>query len=202
MRAHDVMTSPVVTVEPDTPLKAAAALLAARGFTALPVLDAEERLVGIVTEADLMRGRIPFDPRHHDPVPPAAEHATVADVMSAPVIFANPGTDLAELAATMLDSRLRSVPIVDGHRLVGIVTRRDLVRLTGRDDALIARDVRHRLEIYGGGRRWRVEVREGVVTIGDEFDDPTDRHAARRLAEAVPGVVRAEVFTMPEAERT
>jgi CBS domain-containing protein len=198
MRAQDIMTSPVVTVRPDTPLKQAAALLAERGFTALPVTDADDRLVGIVSEADLVRDRIPHDPRHRGAVVPAPRHALVGDVMTAPVTFAGVGADAAELAAMMLDYHLRSVPIVDDDRVVGIVTRRDLVRLTGRDDATIARDVRHRLEIYGGGRRWHVEVHDGVATIGDEYDDPADRHAARKLAEAVPGVIRAEVVTTPK----
>jgi CBS domain-containing protein len=83
------------------------------------------------------------------------------------------------------------MPIVDRARVIGVVTRRDLVRVVGRDDATIARDVRHRLEIYGGPNRWDVEVRRGVVTIGDRFGDETDRHVATALAEAVPGVVRA-----------
>jgi CBS domain-containing protein len=86
------------------------------------------------------------------------------------------------------------MPIVDGSRLVGIVTRRDIVRVIARDDTTIAADVRHRLEIYGGDRRWRVAVHDGIVTIGDQFDDATDRHVVTVLAESVPGVVRATAF--------
>src|SRR5207245_520704 len=98
--------------------------------------------------------------------------------------------DVAVLTKALLDARQRSVPIVDGARLIGIVTRRDLVRVVGRDDATIAKDVRHKLECYGGVNRWSVDVHHGVVTLGDQFDDTTDRHVAVVLAEAVPGVVR------------
>lgn len=84
------------------------------------------------------------------------------------------------------------MPIVDGSAVVGIITRGDVVRVLAREDADIARDVKHRLEIYGGSGRWGVEVRDGFVHITDQFDDDTDRHVAQLLALAVPGVVAAE----------
>ncbi|HEY8374244.1 MAG TPA: CBS domain-containing protein [Pseudonocardiaceae bacterium] len=201
MRARDVMTSPVITVRPGTSVKEAAALLVAHGFTALPVVDDEEQLVGIVTEADVVRGRIPRDPRariwrQEEPVsdPPGA---TVGEVMTSPVVVAAAGTDVGDVARTMLERGIRSVPVVEGSRVVGIVSRRDLVRTITRDDQVIARDVRHRLEIYGGRGRWTVEVRQGAVRIRDEYHDPTDRHVAAVLAQAVPGVVHVEVESTP-----
>jgi CBS domain-containing protein len=204
MRARDIMSSPVITVRPDTTVKEAANLLATHGFTALPVVDDDERLIGIVTEADLVRDRIPHDPRAR--ILPGYERPTgqvpaaVGEVMSTPVTAMGPGTDVAELTAALLDARQRSMPIVDGSRVVGIVTRRDLVATIARDDATVAADVRHRLEIYGGEGRWRVECHEGVVRIGDRFDDEADRHVATVLAEAVPGVVRAEATTVREED--
>lgn len=83
------------------------------------------------------------------------------------------------------------MPIVDNDKVVGIVTRVDIVRMLGRDDRAIATDVWHRLEIYGGLNRWKVEVHDGVVSIVDVFDNSTDRHVATVLARAVPGVVEA-----------
>jgi CBS domain-containing protein len=201
MRASDIMTSPVVTVRTGTPVKEAAALLAARGFTALPVVDADARLVGIVTEADLMRDRIPRDPRdriHTDtPRLPLTAPSTVGAVMSAPVIAMDAGTDLADLADLLLERRLRSVPIVRGATLVGILTRRDLVRVVGRADTDIAKDVHQRLQTYGGPHRYQVDVHDGVVIVTDQHDNPTDHHIAVVLAEAVPGVVRAEAHRGP-----
>ena len=83
------------------------------------------------------------------------------------------------------------MPIVDDGKVVGIVTRGDIVRVLARDDRSIATDVRHRLEIYGGLNRWKVEVHDGVVRIVDALDSSTDRHVATVLAQAVPGVTHA-----------
>lgn len=203
MRARDIMTTPVVTVRPETPIKKAAATLAEHGFTALPVVDADDRLIGIVTEADLVRDRVPRDPRalcHPGEEMPTVATTAVREVMTTPAVAMGAGTDVAVLAKALLDAGHRSMPIVDGSRVIGIVTRRDIVRVIARDDHTIADDVRHRLEIYGGDRRWRVDVRDGMVSIGDAFDDETDRHVATVLAEAVPGVVRATAFTAHEED--
>jgi CBS domain-containing protein len=209
MRARDIMTTAVTTVRSETHIKEAAAALAAKGFTALPVVADDDRLVGIVTEADLVRDRVPADPRalcHPGAVPPTATTTTVGEVMTTPVVAMAPGTDVAVLAKTLLAAGYRSMPIVDGSRLVGIVTRRDIVRVIARDDRSIAEDVRHRLEVYSGVRRWEIEVHDGMVAIGDQFDGDqsdaeTDRHVATVLAEAVPGVVRATAFAAHQEDR-
>ncbi|WP_086849660.1 CBS domain-containing protein [Amycolatopsis kentuckyensis] len=192
MRARDLMTAPVITVHPWTSAKEAAGLLAAHGFTALPVVDDDDRLAGIVTEADLIRGRIPADPRYVHESRETTAGKSVGDLMTAPVTAMSTGTDVADLCQALVDARIRAVPIVDGSAVVGIVTRGDVVRVLARDDVEIARDVRHRLEIYGGSGRWHVDVHDGLVHITDQFDDDTDRHVAQLLALAVPGVVAAE----------
>jgi CBS domain-containing protein len=89
------------------------------------------------------------------------------------------------------------VPIVSGDRVIGVVTRRDLARVVGRDDGVIEAEVRRRLARYRGHWHWRVEVHGGVVTINADFDDETDRLVAAALAEAVPGVVRAHAEAFP-----
>lgn len=200
MRARDLMSAPVVTVGPGAPAKEAAEVLAAHGFTALPVVDDDDRLIGIVTEADLIRGRIPADIRsaHLRPEPPSPVDTTVEQVMTSPVTAMSSGADVADLCQALVDARIRAMPIVDGSRLVGIVTRGDVVRTLAREDSTIAADVRHRLEIYGGTDRWRVEVHDGLVRIVDRFDDETDRHVATLLALAVPGVVGAETSSTRE----
>ncbi|MEU7788914.1 CBS domain-containing protein [Amycolatopsis sp. NPDC049159] len=200
MRARDLMTAPVITVHPWTSAKEAAGLLSMHGFTALPVVDDDDRLVGIVTEADLIRGRIPADSRYsHEPRESVAGK-TAGDLMTTPVTAMSSGTDVADLCQALVDARIRAMPIVDGSAVVGIVTRGDVVRVLAREDAEIARDVRHRLEIYGGGR-WEVAVRDGSVHITDQFDDESDRHVARLLALAVPGVVAADTAYAGEEQR-
>lgn len=196
MRARDVMTAPVITVHRETPVREAAAVLTAHGFTGLPVVDADNELLGVVTEADVVRGRVHRDARAEiwsDPEPETPPAPTVGEVMTAPAASVPAGTDAAVLAKLMLDRHLRMVPVVDGSALAGVVTRRDLLRGLCRDDEHIARDVRHRLEIFGGTGRWTVEVRYGRVAISDAFDSPADAHAARVLAYAVPGVEAVDV---------
>lgn len=165
-----------------------------------------------------MRDRVPRDPRalcHSGEDLPTVATTTVGEVMTTAVTAMGPGTDVAVLAKALLDAGHRSVPIVDGSRVIGIVTRRDIVRVIARDDHTIADDVRHRLEIYGGDGRWRVEVHDGMVAIGDRFDGDqfdgdqgdgdqgdaeTDRHVATVLAQAVPGVVRVTAVATRDAD--
>lgn len=199
MRARDVMSTSLVTVSPDTTAKEAAELLVTNGITTLPVVDADGTLVGIVTDVDLIRDRIGVDPRslvHADwpvhqangPVPP-----TVAATMTTEVIVRGPNTDAAQLARDMLDYYLRAIPIVDGDKLVGIVTRHDLLRTVARDDKTIAQDVRHHLERGFRRGNWSATVADGVVTLIDEYGDETDRHIATVIANAIPGVVDVNV---------
>ncbi|GAA0262349.1 CBS domain-containing protein [Saccharothrix mutabilis subsp. mutabilis] len=193
MRTRDVMTRDVVTVRPGTAAREAGVLLAAKGFTMLPVVDAADGLVGVVTEADVLRDRLPLDPRslvHGEPTRARpAPRQTVADVMTAPEVVATPGMDLAELARQMLDHAVRSAPVVDGRRLVGVVTRRDMLRAITRDDRRLEAEVRHRLGLYADPHRWTVSVVDGQVSIVDALDDERDRHVAEVLAGAVAGVV-------------
>jgi len=191
MRAKDLMTTPVVTVRPDTPAKEAARLLASRGFTALPVVDADT-LLGVVTEADLIDGRILPDPRSligDDPPPPSEPRAhLVADAMTSDPVVVASTTDAVEVARVMLDRHLRTLPVVDDGRLAGIVTRRDLLRTIARHDRDIAQDVRHRLAIACRGS-WNVDVTDGVVTLSTDRADASERHVAQVVAAALPGVL-------------
>lgn len=139
MRAKDVMSSPVITVRPDTPVHAAAALMVSHGFTALPVVDAERTLLGIATEGDLARGRIVPDGWvvGDEPEP------TVARQMTLRPLTVDPDADLADVVATMLDRGIRSVPVVAGGELVGIISSRDVLRCVARRE-LTSGDVRAR----------------------------------------------------------
>lgn len=194
MLVRDVMTSPVFTVGPDTPIKTAVVELTSRGFTAMPVVD-DGRLVGVITEADLVRDRVRHGSSSSSPAvePPAARQPmTVGAVMTCDVQTSTPLTDVADLVAMMIDRRIRSVPVVSGDRLVGIVSRRDVLAVFARADVAIAAAVRGALQTSGGPERWTVEVNRGVVQIGDRLDDATERSSARALASDVPGVLDVE----------
>ncbi|NUT52164.1 MAG: CBS domain-containing protein [Saccharothrix sp.] len=191
MRALDIMTSPVITVTPDVPIRVAAALMVSHGFTALPVVDADRRLVGIVTEADMLRGR--YADRDTGDTP-------VADVLTSPVYGMGPATPAGLLARVMVDDHIRCVPVVDGARLVGVVTRRDLVRALARTDAAIAADVRERLDAYDPHGRWSVAVHDGHIDVGAPFPDEKSAGVVVALAEAVPGVESARVHVLTDSE--
>ncbi|WP_214369169.1 HPP family protein [Pseudonocardia sp. H11422] len=141
MKAADVMSSPVITLRPDTPVWAAAALLVSHGFTAAPVVDADRRVIGIATEADLARNRIRPEGW---PAPEERIEPTVARVMTGTPMSMRPEDDLADVVSLMLDGRIRSVPIVDDGVLVGIVSRRDVLRVLARRELTSGQVGRHR----------------------------------------------------------
>ncbi len=193
MKVRDVMTSPAVTVSPSTTVGEVAELLVVKGFTAVPVTDDDGRLIGIVTEADLIRERIPADPRIHGrTVRPTRRRnpETVADVMMPTVESLTAGADIADAARMMLDERIRCFPIVDGSSVVGVITRRDLLRAAVvRDDREVEAAVTAQLAALDDSGRFRVAVQAGVVDIEDYRDDALDRIRAERVARDVPGVV-------------
>ena len=203
MRVRDIMSHPVLAVPESTTVKEAADLLSRRGFTAMPVVDEQERIIGIVTEADLLREQFPRDPRYRTPEDDAREAPPkkVGEVMTAPPVVCSSTMDVAQLAEMMVREHRRCVPIVDDDRLVGIVTRRDLLRVLRRTDREIAADLRRHLAMLGGPGRYTVSVREGEAIVIDQFDAPQDRHIAQVVAEAVPGVTRAKVISAPHWPR-
>jgi CBS-domain-containing membrane protein len=194
MRACEIMTQSVVTVRAETEIQHAAQLLAEHGITSLPVLDDDHGLIGIVSEVDLIRDRMPRDPRSHlrpDTSEQPDPARLVRDVMSDVVVCLGESADTADVAALMLEHNVRAVPIVDGAKVVGIISRRDLLRTLIRDDAAIAADVDRRLDDYAGERgRWAVEAENGIVTIRGRFDDEAQERVVSVLARTVPGAIR------------
>jgi CBS domain-containing protein len=189
MRTRDVMSSPVVTVAPDAPLKAVAAILVEHGINAVPVVDDGDRLVGIVSEADLLTLEATPSPglRPHSAAMPGSPH-TAREVMSRSVYTLTQDTDAAAAARLLLRHGLKSVPVVAGDRVVGIVARRDLLRLVARSDHDIRADLERRLkEETDALQRLGVDVADGVVT-SDAAVGPLARQLLEGLARTVPGV--------------
>lgn len=195
MRAQDLMTERVITVHPNRSAKQAARLLAEYGFSTLPVVDDDGRLVGVVTEADLLSHRIMPEPGtyvHGLPQRPTTPAPAVGDVMSTGVVKAQPGTPVTELSRAMLDRHVHTVPVVDGDRLVGVVSRRDLLRTIAVADDLVAHEVRHHLSLLSD-TAWQVSVVDGAVTLSGDAADEAERHAATVVAGAVAGVAGVEM---------
>jgi CBS domain-containing protein len=190
------MTSPVVTVGPDTSVKEAARLLLRHSISAAPVVDEGGRLVGIVSELDLLLGDVPADPvAHVIPTPPeqAPPPRRVSDVMTGDVLALAEDTDAADVARLMRESSLKSIPVLRGDAVVGIVSRRDLLRSIARDDAAVREDVLLRLREYADGLvDGQVGVDAGVVTIAAPPDEVAGR-TALLLARSVPGALRVHL---------
>jgi CBS domain-containing protein len=182
VRVRDVMASPVVTVAPDAALKEVASLLVERRINAVPVVDAGDRLIGIVSEADLLS----LETGQVAAAGGAPPHSA-GEVMRQSVYTVTGDTDATAAARLMLRHRLKSVPVVDADQVVGMVTRRDLLRLLARSDEDIRADLERRVaQELEALRQAVVEVRDGVVTV--DADGPC-RQLVEQLARAVPGVV-------------
>ena len=198
MRAKDIMTSPVHVIWQNAPVESAAELMAAEGVTALPVVDADGLLVGMVSEGDLLWHRVPADPTAHllrspDPAP-ARRPGMVVDVMTPFPLTTTPDADVAEIADTMLRHDVRSLPIFDDHNVVGIVSRRDILRAMVRSDEVLTREVQRRLDEYADGeRRWSATVDGGVATVEGGFANDTERAVVEVLSRTVPGIAAATV---------
>jgi CBS domain-containing protein len=120
------MTSPVHTIRREASVEAAAQLMTARKVTALPVVDGNGLLVGMVSEGDLLWHRVPAEADTTSAVAgtdPARRPGMVMEVMSAYPLTVTPGTDVAEVAEAMLEHDVRSLPVVDGRTVVGVISR-------------------------------------------------------------------------------
>ena len=210
MQVRDVMTREVVTVGPDTSAKYAAEVMAERGFAALPVVDDDGGLIGIVAEADVLRDRLPHDPRLHarrDAVAGGTPALLVRGVMTTHVRSVDATADVADVARLFVDDRLRSVPVLEHGRLAGIVSRRDVLRTVVRPDEEIRTDVLRLVGDYTGDLGdWDVTVTEGMATIRRTRGEPqvsaeVEERALRELATTVGGVVGVRVLPDPSAAR-
>ena len=193
MLVREVMSSPALTVPADESVKDALIVMDQHRVTSLPVVGTTGVIVGIVSEADLLRARVPHDARTHMRLPMPHERLPlrVAQVMSRPIMV-EPGDDLSEAVELMTTTMVKSLPVVDQGRVVGMLSRSDVVHLMARSDEQIHEEIVDLLA--GAGLCCHVEVRDGSVSVL-RLDDPRSARAARAIASAVPGVVSVQVFT-------
>ena len=197
----DVMTpDPLVIVE-ETGFKVIAGLLSANRISALPVVDGDGRLVGVVSEADLLLKEalgadVPhgiFEGGRHRRERHKAEGQVARDLMTAPAVSITGAALITEAAHLLHDRHVKRLPVVDadGH-VVGIVTRSDLLKVFMRPDAEIRKEVTEDLivrTLWMDSNGITVEVTAGVVKLTGTVDRKSDIPILRRLISAVDGVV-------------
>lgn len=175
----DVMSHQLVSVLRHTSYKEIVRLLAGNHVDLLPVVDADRRVVGVVTTSDLLArfgARMSSRTHHKDGI-------TAAELMTAPAVTTTSHADLEDVARLAVHERLAALPVVDKFgTLLGVVTLTDIASLFLRADADIARDVRHEIALRPtAADSVGVDVREGIVTLTGSVPTATD---ARRLVEA------------------
>lgn len=225
MHAQDVMTTAVMSIRPDATVRAAAQMMLKHRVSALPVLDANNHLVGIISEGDLVRrsrseassdGRSWWLRLLAIASPNAAEdyvkvHAfKVCDAMSRPVITVAPRTSLRKAALLLEKHRIKRVPVARAGRVVGILSRADLVRRLAtqpepsakpiKGDQPLRRAVMRELHTTGADITYvNVTVTASEVHLWGAVGSSVEKKAVRLAARLVPGVraVRDHTFIFP-----
>ncbi|GAA3031045.1 CBS domain-containing protein [Streptomyces olivoverticillatus] len=197
----ELMTRNVVRVRPDTPFKEIVKELAENDVTAVPVVDPSGRVIGVVSEADLMRKSADQpDPFGHVPVPSLeswerakAEGARAEELMSAPPVCARPEWNVVETARLMTTQNVKRLPVVDEtDRLLGIISRADVLRVFLREDDAIRSEIQRDLLEHAMGLAplaVRAEVSEGQVTLTGNVEARSMIPVIERLCRSVDGVV-------------
>lgn len=200
MRVQELMTTDVVTATPDTALKDAARELAERGISGLPVVDGDRHVVGILSEADILAKEIDGARRGNAlqrflegaPTTERFHALTVGEAMSAPAITVKATRPVTEAASMMLADGINRLPVVDDDdKLVGLVTRADLVRAFARDDETIRAEIEHvvRHDLWLDPEGITIDVQHGVVSLAGAVESESDARVVQVFARRVPGVV-------------
>jgi len=200
MRIEQIMTRQVVTVAPDTTLKQVASLLVERRISGVPVCDATGKVLGVVTEADILWKELGVKTGAGllDRILDSAYGSnarimatTAGEAMTAPAVTVSPDDQVAEAAQLMIDNGVNRLPVVRDGRLVGIVARADLVRAFRRTDdeiaAEIADDVLLR-SLWVDPESLEVDVVQGHVTIRGVVENRTTAGLVEQFVRRVPGV--------------
>jgi CBS domain-containing protein len=223
MRATDIMTSEVITVDEEASVQQVAKLLAERGISAVPVVDGENRVIGMVSEGDLLhRAETGTERRRSwwlDMMSSTNKLAgdyikshsgKVKDVMTRDVISVADTTPVADIAVLLETNRIKRVPVVRDGKLIGIVSRANLVRAlamtveeqprgTENDD----RSIREKLLAELKAQKWaevspaNVTVKDGVVHLWSSYLSEQEKRALVVAAENTPGVRRVEDHMRP-----
>lgn len=208
----DVMTRDVATVERRTAFKDVVRLMQDRKVSAVPVVDRGDKVLGIVSEADLLPKEEfrDSDPDRYTQLRRLSDLAkagslTAEELMTSPALTVRADATLAQAAREMARARVKRLPVVDTDgRLEGIVSRADLLKVFLRDDEDIAEQIRREVVSYlffPPESSVLVEVRDGVATLAGRVRDTSPVPVAARLVRAVEGVVDVE-FALDGPDRS
>jgi CBS domain-containing protein len=204
MRVKDVMTVDVVTVTPETSLRDAAAELSRRRVSGMPVVDDDGRVIGVISEADVLAKEqsAPDQPagaiarllkRDESDDPSRFGAVTVGEAMTKPAVSVEPQWPVAVAADKMLEGGVNRLPVVQQGRLIGIVTRADLVRAFARSDEQIVSDAREivalQQELWRDSRPIDVTIDGGEVTLTGDLRSRGEAAVLGEMVRTVPGVV-------------
>jgi CBS domain-containing protein len=202
---RDVMTTKVVAVEPSTPFKEIVARLAQHRISAVPVLDADRRVLGIVTEADLLLKQEHPDPKATVPLiwtkrrrqeRTKAAAAVAGTLMTTPPATMPPTATVTEAARRMHTARVKRLPVVDETgQLLGIVSRADLLKVFTRPDDAIRRELMEDVivgDFMMNPSRFFIDVDDGVVVLQGRVERRSLIPYLVRTVHGVEGVVRVE----------
>jgi CBS domain-containing protein len=201
----DLMTTPVVTVGPETPFKEIVACLAEHRVSAVPVVDDSRRVLGVVSEADLLLKEEFPEPEQDLPLwwtrrarlDRAKAAASVArDLMTVAVVAISPDATVAEAARRMHTAKVKRLPVVDrSGQLLGIVSRSDLLKVFDRSDQDIRREIIEDVivgEFMMAPSRFFLHVTDGVVVLQGRVERRSLLPYVVRAVQGVEGVVRVE----------
>ena len=205
MTVGDVMTPSVVTVKEAAPLKEVAEVLIERGISGVPVVDDAGVVVGVVSEADFLLkgsgqdvarphrlGRLFGDSKAAEARQQKRHATTAGEAMTSPAITVRPSQTLAEAARLMTGQLVNRLVVMDGGKLVGIVTRADLVRAFVRSDDELADTIREEVLLrimWLDPAGFTVRVTHGVATITGHAERRSTAEAIETAIAMVPGIV-------------
>lgn len=218
MRVRELMTEKVFTIGPEAPIKDVARILVDNGISGLPVCDIEGRVIGVISEGDILY-------KEHDPSKAhvggplgriiegtpnyagyiKAKALTARKAMTSPAITIAPHESVAQAARIMCEHHVNRLPVVADEKLVGLVTRADLVRAFTRTDAEIeqelTKDVLERTMWIDPGKV-EIDVRNGVAALSGRLHTRSDVELLNRLAARVPGLVAVESTVVWDVDDT
>ncbi len=203
MNVNHVMATQVRTVTPNASLKDVAALLVEHGISGVPVIGSVREVLGVVSEADILmkeRDVLPrrsrllgliSEPENLDDVS-KQKARTAGDAMTSPAITIGPESSVAQAAGMMIDAGINRLPVVEDGKLVGIVTRADLVRAFSRSDTVLEREIREDVlagRLYMTPDAITVEVSQGEATLSGAVESETSAQLVVDAVRGVPGIV-------------